>query len=157
MPPMQDAQAGCTEAKIMEKDFNKPAKQVSVDEVIGHIAQTLEWKSNFSINAQGDMDIEFENYTPQWQDLIVNITLPAGFTIDQIAVALYKYYDSYDPDEEASLWIGSDGHGKNGAPYHLKDLLQDMEDAKKMIWHLYKKFSLKVGRKKYQNVLFVKF
>ena len=33
-----------------------------------------------------------------------------------------------DVDYEASLWIGSDGHGKNGAPYHIKDIVQEMED-----------------------------
>ena len=33
-----------------------------------------------------------------------------------------------DVDYEASLWIGDDGHGKNGAPYHIKDIVQEMED-----------------------------
>lgn len=29
--------------------------------------------------------------------------------------SLEKYYEAYDSDYEAYLWIGTDGHGKNGA------------------------------------------
>ena len=35
--------------------------------------------------------------------------------------------DGFDPDYEASLWIGPDGHGANGAPYHIRDILDDMD------------------------------
>ena len=41
------------------------------------------------------------------------------------------------PDYEAYLWIGTDGHGKNGAPYHIKDIVSDMEAAEAMINTLY--------------------
>lgn len=47
------------------------------------------------------------------------------------------YYESFDPDYEAYLWIGTDGHGRNGAPYHIKDIVSDMEDAEAMIKILY--------------------
>ena len=46
---------------------------------------------------------------------------------------LEKYYEAYDPDYEAYPWIGPDGHGKNGAPYHIKDIVCDMEAAEAMI------------------------
>jgi len=42
-----------------------------------------------------------------------------------------------DPDYETDLGIGKDGHGKNGAPYHIKDIVTDMEEAEKMIETLY--------------------
>lgn len=48
-----------------------------------------------------------------------------------------KYYEAYDSDYEAYLWIGTDGHGKNGAPYHIKDIVSDMEAAEAMIDTLY--------------------
>lgn len=35
-------------------------------------------------------------------------------------------YDNYDADYETSLWIGEDGHGKKGAPYHIKNILENM-------------------------------
>ena len=51
--------------------------------------------------------------------------------------SLEKYYEAYDSDYEAYLWIGTDGHGKNGAPYHIKDIVSDMEAAEAMIDTLY--------------------
>lgn len=40
---------------------------------------------------------------------------------------------SYDADYEASLWIGDDGHGKNGAPDRISDIIADMEWWKNQI------------------------
>ena len=56
---------------------------------------------------------------------------------DNFLHELEQYYESFDPDYEAYLWIGSDGHGKNGAPYHIKDIVSDMEEAEKTIEKLY--------------------
>ena len=44
-----------------------------------------------------------------------------------------NYYEGYDPDEEAMLWVGPDGYGKNGAPYRLTDVVKDMEQCEQMI------------------------
>ena len=35
------------------------------------------------------------------------------------------------------LQIGENGHGKNGVPYDLKDIYEDMEGVKNMIQDLY--------------------
>ena len=48
------------------------------------------------------------------------------------------YYENFDPDYEASLWIGPDGHGQRGAPYHIKDIIADMEEAEEMVYGLLK-------------------
>ena len=48
----------------------------------------------------------------------------------------FQYYEDFDPDYEAYLWIGDDGHGRNGAPYHIKDIVSDMEDAEEQIYEL---------------------
>ena len=45
--------------------------------------------------------------------------------------------EDFNPDYEAYLWIGTDGHGKNGAPYRIKDIVSDMEQAEAMIEKLY--------------------
>ena len=47
------------------------------------------------------------------------------------------YYEGFDPDYEAYLWIGTDGHGRNGAPYHIKDIVDEMEEAKKNFTDFY--------------------
>lgn len=44
-----------------------------------------------------------------------------------------EYYDNFDVDSEAHLWLDETGHGKNGAPYRMKDVVKDMEEAEKMI------------------------
>ena len=51
---------------------------------------------------------------------------------------LENFYEGFDPRHETTLWIGNDGHSlKNGAPYHIKDIVTDMEEAEKMIETLY--------------------
>lgn len=49
--------------------------------------------------------------------------------IDTLIADMEQYFEGFDPDYEAYLWIGNDGHGKNGAPYHIKDIVSDMEEA----------------------------
>lgn len=54
--------------------------------------------------------------------------------------AFQELYDGYDVDYETSLWIGPDGHGKNGAPYHIRTILKNFEaiedDLKKSIYEV---------------------
>lgn len=54
--------------------------------------------------------------------------------------ALYEYYQSYDVSYETSLWIDETGHGKNGAPYEIEDIVADMKQVESTI----KEFSEKV-------------
>ena len=53
--------------------------------------------------------------------------------LDSLIGSIKKYYDNFDVDEEAYLWLDETGHGKNGAPYRMKDVVKDMEEAEKMI------------------------
>ena len=53
---------------------------------------------------------------------------------------IHDYYENFDVDAEAYIWIGSDGHGANGAPYHIVDIVKDMEEAEAMIADLYEAF-----------------
>ena len=52
----------------------------------------------------------------------VSVTSFNAFAKEVVALA-----DGFDPDYETSLWIGPDGHGANGAPYHIRDILDDMD------------------------------
>ena len=56
--------------------------------------------------------------------------------IESLADEIEAYHEGFDPDYEASLWIGPDGHGHNGAPYHIKDIVADMEEAEDMVYGL---------------------
>lgn len=55
-----------------------------------------------------------------------------GNDTDSLLQEIEEYYEGFDPDYEACLWIG-----KNGAPYRIKDIVNDMEQAEAMIEKLY--------------------
>lgn len=91
------------------------------------IAEELGWNVDIDEN-----EITFSQYTSRGQDI--------SFYVDKnkdIAEEVRNYHESYDPSEEAILWCDSSGHGKNGAPYHLKDIVADMEEAEEMVYSLY--------------------
>ena len=96
------------------------------------LAEDLGWSYNVddTPNERGEVCVELEKYSPQNQDFIATIWFENGNKSDFMD-KLYQYYSDFDPDEEASKWIGEDGHGANGAPYKLSDILQDMEDCNK--------------------------
>ena len=51
---------------------------------------------------------------------------------DDLCEKVRDCYEEYDPDYETYLWKSSDGHGINGAPYHIRDILaeHDLIDSK---------------------------
>jgi len=104
------------------------------------LAENLGWSCNvYEARSDGKVCVELEKYSPQGQDFIATIWFDNDDKSDFME-QLYNYYDDFDPDEEAAKWIGEDGHGTNGAPYKLSDLLQDMEGCKDMLlelWHEY--------------------
>lgn len=79
-------------------------------------------------------EITLQQYTNYGQDFFFTIDKDKEF-ISQI----YEYYESYDPSAEALLWVDEYGHGKNGAPYELKDVIKDMEECEQMVKELYEK------------------
>ena len=59
-----------------------------------------------------------------------------GRSLESLISDMEEYYEGFDADSEAYLWLDSNGHGKNGAPYHMKDVLADMEAAEGMVCKL---------------------
>jgi hypothetical protein len=105
--------------KMNKKDINKVTK----------ISESLDW----SVIIDGN-EFEFEKWSPAGQDFIMSIT---ANNIDELIDELYEKYDNYDPSEEAYLWLDDSGHGKNGAPYDMKDVYEDMEACQEMILELH--------------------
>lgn len=105
------------------------------------LAEDLGWSYNVSDtpNERGEVCVELEKYSPQGQDFIATIWFENENEHNFIK-ALREYWQDFDPDEEACKWIGEDGHGKNGAPYSIRDILDDMEDCKGMLRKLYVAF-----------------
>lgn len=100
-------------------------------EQITSVATSLGWHVGIT-SATGIVEFEFSQYTPAGRDFNFCVEMKDDDP-DSLLDDIERYYEALDPDYEASLWIGDDGHGKRGAPYHIKDIVSDMEAAEKMI------------------------
>lgn len=85
--------------------------------------------------------VEFEYYTSAGQDFCFSAQ---GETLKELWENLISVYNDFDPSHEAYLWLDEDGHGKNGAPYEMIDVYNDMiegmekiNDAADMIYNYY--------------------
>ena len=101
------------------------------------IAQGKGWSVNVDDKDRSNILFEFQHYTKYGQDFNLNAGM-SNEDIETLIADIKQYFTDFDPDYEASLWIGDDGHGKCGAPYHIKDIVADMEDAETRIYELLK-------------------
>lgn len=80
------------------------------------------------ITEQDNLKIaELERFTPAKHDFVIEVQTFEKFTAEEFINALDECCENYDVDYETYIWLGDDGHGKNGAPYHIKDILADKE------------------------------
>ena len=82
---------------------------------------------------EGD-DWNFAIGSPAGQDCHIEIF---GRSIKNLADNLWAYVDSYDVSEETYVWLDNTGHGKNGAPYDMADVYNDMawfRDKAEELW-----------------------
>lgn len=68
-------------------------------------------------------DFCFSTTSPKGQDF--NIEIDAD-SLDELKGELNRFVEDYDVSEEAYVWLDKSGHGKNGAPYDMKDVYEDM-------------------------------
>lgn len=116
------------------------SKTMSIQETIQkvtEIAQGKGWSVNVDGKNRSNIQFGFQRYTNSGQDFNFNAQMQHE-DIDTLIYDIEQYFEGFDPDYEAYLWIGSDGHGKNGAPYHIKDIVSDMEEAEMQIHDLLK-------------------
>ena len=57
-------------------------------------------------------------------------------SLDSLVADMEEYYEGFDVDSETYLWLDDNGHGTNGAPYRMRDVLEDMEAAERGIENL---------------------
>lgn len=106
-------------------------------EFIDRIIEIAE-SQGFSVDTEitdDEVRFTFSQYTDFGQDFFFEATMK-DYDIYTLIGEVEDYYEGYDPDEEAMLWVGPDGHGKNGAPYCLTDVVKDMEQCEQMIKNL---------------------
>jgi hypothetical protein len=106
-------------------------------EFIDRIIEIAE-SQGFSVDTEitdDEVRFTFSQYTDFGQDFFFEATMK-DYDIYTLIGEVEDYYEGYDPDEETMLWVGPDGHGKNGAPYRLTDVVKDMEQCEQMIKNL---------------------
>lgn len=106
-------------------------------EFINRIIEIAE-SQGFSVGIaieENEVEFAFSQYTDFGQDFNFEATMK-DYNIYTLIKSVNDYYEGYDPDAEALLWVGPDGHGKNGAPYRLTDVVKDMEQCEQMVNNL---------------------
>mgnify|MGYP000659875037 FL=1 len=97
-----------------------------MNETIENIAELCGWKVSID-----NTTFEFEQMIGT-HDFVFAIQCEEK-SLQSFVIQLENYLKNFDVDYETSIWIGKDGHGKNGAPYHIKDILDEMYSAKEQI------------------------
>ena len=99
-------------------------------------------ENGWNVTERGNY-INIGKYSPAGQEFCFDIDVTDFEEENDITAAelfieaIHAEYDGYDVSYEAYIWLDDDGHGKNGAPYDMKDVYEDMEACKDMLWELY--------------------
>lgn len=84
-------------------------------------AQSLDYK----VEQEDGIVYSLSTSSPFGQDCYVEID--SENDADMFINNLRNYADDFDVSYEAYLWLDETGHGKNGAPYDMRDVYEDME------------------------------
>lgn len=109
--------------------------QKTLDKIIS-LAESDGWCVR--VHEQGnDLCFLFSRFSTFGQDFNTEILYPKQSLSKNFINSLYDNYCNYDPSAEAMLWLDETGHGKNGAPYEMQDVLKDMIECEQMLNDLY--------------------
>lgn len=112
-------------------------------EKIYQIAERKGWQVDYSYSGEKDALVIFSFYkdSPAGQDFSFEVSVPneedEDIFYDNVADAIYTYWESFDVCYETYIWLDETGHGRNGAPYDMKDLYEDMQACEDMIHNLW--------------------
>ena len=112
-------------------------------EKIYEIAQREGWKVDYSYTDEKETMVifSFEKYSPAGRDFVFEICVRSEedeYTLYyNVADAISTYWENFDVSYETYIWLDENGHGKNGAPYDMKDLYEDTQACADMIHDLW--------------------
>lgn len=112
-------------------------------EKIYQIAKSEGWQvaCEYSDEKETVVSFSFEKFSPAGQDFCFEVFVPNDEDEDtfyeNVADAIYQYWDDFDVCQETYIWLDDTGHGKNGAPHDMKDLYEDMQACEDMIHDLW--------------------
>ena len=77
------------------------------------------------------MTYTFSKVSPAGQDFSFEVDI--GCDIEDFLDIVDNCYQNFDVSYETYLWLDNTGHGKNGAPYELEDILEDIKACEQYI------------------------
>lgn len=118
-------------------------KYTETEDQIIRIADLKGWRVEISNGWKDNVkQIGMQKFTEAGQDFWFYVDL-RNDDYDQFVDAVWRYYDSFDPEEETMKWVDEDGHGIKGAPHSLRAVLADMDRVQNMLDELYQEFVAK--------------
>ena len=111
-------------------------------ENVYEIAERNGWQADcYYVNNETEVCFSFEKYSPAGRDLCFEVSVPneedEDTFYDNVADAIYTYWKDFDVCYETYIWLDETGHGRNGAPYDMKDLYEDMQACEDMTHDLW--------------------
>lgn len=113
-------------------------------EKIIEIAEGKGWSTHI-YEFGNEEQISFQRYSPAGQDFSFCVCTN-GNSSASLLKKIADYYEDFDPDSEAMLWCDERGHGKNGTPKRLKDIIIDFEKIEEEIHQLLLEFEKNEGK-----------
>lgn len=110
-----------------------------INELLDKI-EDLDW----ALTKECDNEYCLYQFSPAGQDFNIHIK---GDNVEELLNSIYQVYENYDVSEETYLWLDDTGHGINGAPYELEDVLEDMKWCENAILELYENLTNEYGKK----------
>lgn len=107
-----------------------------IQDMVISVAEKEGWAVTIKEQNELRVTFNFAKFTPKGQDFSFSADTFDN-DHDVLLENIFEYYQDYDPDYEAYLWIGPNGHGQNGAPYHIADIVEDMKAAEDMVYQLH--------------------
>lgn len=93
-------------------------------------------EANFSVYQEDENIYDFGKYSPAGQDF--HFSVDTEDSLYYFLNNIYAVYTEFDVSAETYLWLDESGHGKNGAPYDMKEAYEDMEACQEYIQELYR-------------------
>lgn len=91
--------------------------------------------AGFSVSKDDNNMYDFGKYSSAGQDFHFHVD--TGECLGDFLCNIFAYYQGFDVSEETYYWLDDTGHGKNGAPYDMRDIYNDMEECEGFIDELY--------------------
>lgn len=92
-------------------------------------------RAGFTIEQEDKNIYRFGKYSTFGQDF--SFSIDTENDLDSFRHNIWEYFLSFDCSYEAYIWLDNEGHGKNGAPYDMKEVYEDMQECESFIDELH--------------------